>query len=267
MPEHLPVHRAAQQIAGTSCVQGTRCWVLPGRKKPDTSPSTWGACCTRVRKIPRAEGQGPAQLTCPGPGVSATDGASGSGLLLVMGAPSSTVMLLFEKRLPCLALCSAFSLCNAPNAVMNIIKYLLPRTCAQGSLDWSKLNKLYSIFSKNPIKKMCFPSQRCCQPKNLTLYSQDRSLIVFQSKFDYNNLNLFSTSPTEPFIFFFNWAKIIPSSKKFKKCFWYWDNLNSFQQRLQTRSKCFLYSCSFWTPVFLEVTSTKSVGLSRECFI
>lgn len=64
-----------------------------------------------------------------------------------------------------------------------------------------KLNKLYSTFSKNPIKKMCSPSQRCYQPKNHTLYSQDRSLIAFQAKFDYDNPNLFSTSPAEPFIF------------------------------------------------------------------
>lgn len=84
-----------------------------------------------------AEVQGLAQLTWPWPRCVWYWWGRGPWLRVTVGHGSTMqhFMLLFEKRLPCLALSSASSLCNVPNVVMNITKYLLPCTCAQGSLD------------------------------------------------------------------------------------------------------------------------------------
>lgn len=95
-------------------------------------------CCTRVRKTPRGwrAGTSPAHtavaqvclaLMVPWP--------LSQGYCWSWQHQAALSCSLVKKTLPCLALCSAFSLCNAPSVVMNIMKYSQPCTFTQGTLD------------------------------------------------------------------------------------------------------------------------------------
>lgn len=125
--------------------------------------------------------------------------ASASSSLAVAAASSTLDDLSCRGRLPRLLLRPLLLPCEL--CLRNVTFAPVYRHTGQSGLK-RKLHQLCSTCSRNSMEKMCFPSQRCYQPPNHTFYSHDSSLIVSQSKSYYNNPNLFSTSPAEPFTLF-----------------------------------------------------------------